>query len=442
MSFCNCFSPSPQLGKGNVYYEDAEPPEVMFTDKQNRFSQEVLTGLRGFEAPTTAGRSHATVHFLHRNKRHQGQAQREPSTNFRRVASVAPVLDAPQVNGSLKKTDLWTQSRQNLEEAIEEEKENSTHKTWDSDLLSHEQRLDQRLDKLKLDMFIMGSDGACQFRSISYGLFGTEAYHRAVRRKAVQYMRDHRSDFEAFVGDDMDGWLKEMSQHESWGDELTLRALCEAYGIVINVITSDQQHWFMRYEPEAQPKKAAEVFITYIAPIHYNAVRRKTQASQLRRSFSRQRSGSRIQQALDRASSQSFTEQHQRLAQQHNQAQTDAAAGQGNVPGIRTARNSGLQGLASVREEDPTENLADTPAAQPVSNCVPTGTTAAIPTGTTAAIPIPAAVPRTTSGSSRGSSQGSQKRISPKPVHYGMSESSSPLPVLHSPFAAAAAMPV
>ena len=61
-----------------------------------------------------------------------------------------------------------------------------------------------------------------QFRSISYGLFGTEAYHKAVRRKAVQYMREHRSDFEAFLGDDFDGWLKEMSQHESWGDELTL----------------------------------------------------------------------------------------------------------------------------------------------------------------------------------------------------------------------------
>lgn len=51
------------------------------------------------------------------------------------------------------------------------------------------------------------------------------------------------------------------------------RAVCEAYGIVINVITSDQQHWFMRYEPEAQPKKRMEVFVTYIAPIHYNAVR-------------------------------------------------------------------------------------------------------------------------------------------------------------------------
>lgn len=64
---------------------------------------------------------------------------------------------------------------------------------------------------------------AClQFRSISYGLFGTEAYHKAIRRKAVQYLREHRSDFEAFLGDDFNHWLKEMSQNDSWGDELTL----------------------------------------------------------------------------------------------------------------------------------------------------------------------------------------------------------------------------
>ena len=61
-----------------------------------------------------------------------------------------------------------------------------------------------------------------QFRSISYGLFGTEAYHKAVRRKAVQYLRDHRTEFEAFLGDDYNGWVKEMSSHDSWGDELTL----------------------------------------------------------------------------------------------------------------------------------------------------------------------------------------------------------------------------
>jgi len=56
--------------------------------------------------------------------------------------------------GALKKSDIWTQSRQSLEEAIEEEKENTGH-NWDSDLLSHEQRLDQRLDKLKLAWALM-----------------------------------------------------------------------------------------------------------------------------------------------------------------------------------------------------------------------------------------------------------------------------------------------
>ncbi|KAL0048207.1 hypothetical protein WJX82_009891 [Trebouxia sp. C0006] len=383
-------------------------------------------------APTNAGRSHATVHFPHRRHHQQSQVQRAPSQNFRRVASVAPGVDAPQVNGALKKSDIWTQSRQSLEEAIEEEKENTEH-NWDSDLLSHEQRLDQRLDKLKLDMFIMGSDGACQFRSISYGLFGTEAYHKAIRRKAILYLREHRSDFEAFLGDDYDNWVKEMSRQESWGDELTLRAICEAYGIVINVITSDQQHWFMRYEPEVQPKKNVEVFVTYIAPIHYNAVRRKTQAASIRRSFSRQRS-SRIQEAMNRASSQSFTEQHKRLAQQDNQAQAGTAASHTNANGALAAdsgakpmRNTALQTLMSVREEEPADTLAESPVAQPA----PQG-----PTGTTAAIPIPAGLKRTS-----GSSQGSGKRVSPKAVHYGMTEKSSPLPVLHSPFASVGAAP-
>lgn len=54
MSICGCFSPNPRLGKNNSFQEDAEPPELAFTDKQNRFSQDVLTGLRGMSAPTTA----------------------------------------------------------------------------------------------------------------------------------------------------------------------------------------------------------------------------------------------------------------------------------------------------------------------------------------------------------------------------------------------------
>ena len=54
MSICGCFSPNPRLGKNNSFGDDVEHPELAFTDKQHRFSQDVLTGLRGMSAPTTA----------------------------------------------------------------------------------------------------------------------------------------------------------------------------------------------------------------------------------------------------------------------------------------------------------------------------------------------------------------------------------------------------
>lgn len=133
---------------------------------------------------------------------------------------------------------------------------------------------------------------------------------------------------------------------------------------------------------------------------------------------------------MDRASSQSFTEQHKRLGQQQQQAQADAAASK-----ARPARAQAPQALASV-VEDPleTETMAGTPPAAQTRQQNPTGTIS----GTTAApINIPAGLQR---GS--GSTHGSGKRLSPKPMHYGMSEHSSPLPVLHSPFASAAAADV
>lgn len=64
MSICGCFSPNPRLGKNNSFEDDAEHPELAFTDKQNRFSQDVLTGLRGLSAPTTAVSSHAVLRAL------------------------------------------------------------------------------------------------------------------------------------------------------------------------------------------------------------------------------------------------------------------------------------------------------------------------------------------------------------------------------------------
>jgi OTU-like cysteine protease len=61
-----------------------------------------------------------------------------------------------------------------------------------------------------------------QFRSVSFGLYGTEDYHKIVRRRAVTWMADHKEHFQAFLGEDHDEYMREMAEPYTWGDELTL----------------------------------------------------------------------------------------------------------------------------------------------------------------------------------------------------------------------------
>lgn len=56
---------------------------------------------------------------------------------------------------------MWTQSRQILEVEIEATKA-LDHKSWQPDLATDEARLQQRLEKLKLDMQVVQGDGNCQ----------------------------------------------------------------------------------------------------------------------------------------------------------------------------------------------------------------------------------------------------------------------------------------
>lgn len=75
--------------------------------------------------------------------------------------------------------------------------------------------------------------------------------------------REHREEYESFLGEDIEQYLTNMYRQGCWcalpalhalhspgrqrsrplccrGDELTLRAACDSYGCVINCLTSDQ----------------------------------------------------------------------------------------------------------------------------------------------------------------------------------------------------------
>ena len=113
-------------------------------------------------------------------------------------------------------------------------------------------------------------------------------------------LRRRRAQFEAFLGEEFNAYARQMACSGVWGDELTLRAACECYGVVINVITSDAENWFLRYVPEHSVVQR-EVFCSYIAPVHYNAIVRRPRGAApfLRSMSSLGRRNSRIVEALD-----------------------------------------------------------------------------------------------------------------------------------------------
>ena len=61
-----------------------------------------------------------------------------------------------------------------------------------------------------------------------------------------------------------------------------MKAAVDAYGITIHAVTSNKENWYLKYQPDAEktphedpvsPRNTRKkLFITYIAPIHYNSI--------------------------------------------------------------------------------------------------------------------------------------------------------------------------
>eukprot|EP00164_Ancoracysta_twista_P007419 GFYU01010531.1.p1 GENE.GFYU01010531.1~~GFYU01010531.1.p1 ORF type:complete len:281 (+),score=57.63 GFYU01010531.1:84-926(+) len=133
--------------------------------------------------------------------------------------------------------------------------------------------LEQRLTHLNLKQIAMGDDGNCQFRSFSYQLYRTEDYHAYVRTCAVDHIKNNRDYYNMFFdGDnDFDDYCFSMGRKGTWGDEITLKAVCDFFGATIRVVQSTPENWLLEYTPDDQILDK-ELFVTYISPIHYNSI--------------------------------------------------------------------------------------------------------------------------------------------------------------------------
>ena len=92
-----------------------------------------------------------------------------------------------------------------------------------------------------------------------------------MRQKAVAHMTANSDSFSIFFDstNEWQAYISSMSTPMTWGDELTLRAASDAYGIKIHVITTTKENWYLHYEP-AQQQLPRSLFLCYTAPIHYD----------------------------------------------------------------------------------------------------------------------------------------------------------------------------
>eukprot|EP01043_Picozoa_sp_COSAG02_P052536 COSAG02_NODE_5675_length_4138_cov_3.914088_3_plen_283_part_00 len=199
------------------------------------------------------------------------------------ILAKCEVLPSLFVNPALGFKIIWAlkhhaaRARQRVRAAKKKRKKRLTPKTKAPDGVG---LLRSRLQHLGLRMKIIEGDGHCQFRACSDQLYGTQEYHDRVRAIAVEYMHEHGDDFSCFCVEEgaFETYLDQMRKGRRgkpvWGDELTLRAICNALGCTIHVLTSQsggsQTSWYLKYVPENQTT-TKQVFLAYISPVHYNA---------------------------------------------------------------------------------------------------------------------------------------------------------------------------
>jgi len=139
--------------------------------------------------------------------------------------------------------------------------------------------LEQRCAFIGARILPMQEDGNCQFRAAAKELFGDQRFHELVRESVVNQLTKHAPVYSPIFGGETEEWdsyLNGMAQPRTWGDELTLRSIADAFGVHVHLITSSNEHWYLVYNPN--PGLCAGVpcnrrlFLSYIAPIHYDVL--------------------------------------------------------------------------------------------------------------------------------------------------------------------------
>ncbi|QDZ20496.1 putative OTU-like cysteine protease [Chloropicon primus] len=202
------------------------------------------------------------------------------SKNVTELESVRQALSGGKPEEPATSRKSWTPNRKKLQNGIDKElKRCNTPVGARGYLENAKARLSRRLERLNLQLRSTQGDGNCQFRAISFQLFGTEDLYEMVRERSVSYLEEQEEGYQDFFGGrkDFKRYIYNMRLDKTWGDEMTLCGAANAFECVINVITSESSNWFLQYWPKdmdasTNAEGTKEIFVGYTFPLHYDGI--------------------------------------------------------------------------------------------------------------------------------------------------------------------------
>nr|GMC98825.1 probable receptor-like protein kinase At5g47070 isoform X2 [Ipomoea batatas] len=130
------------------------------------------------------------------------------------------------------------------------------------------------LNRLRLSGFVereVEGDGNCQFRALSDQFYQTPEYHRDIRKRVVNQLKNNPEMYKEYIAMDYDAYLEMMARDGEWGDHVTLQAAADLYGVKILIITSFKDSWYIEIIPNTEKLKRG-VYLSFWAEVHYNSI--------------------------------------------------------------------------------------------------------------------------------------------------------------------------
>ncbi|CAN7987166.1 unnamed protein product [Ixodes hexagonus] len=130
-----------------------------------------------------------------------------------------------------------------------------------------------QLKAMGLTLREIQGDGNCLFRALNDQLEGHTRNHLKYRYETVQYMKEHRNDFEPFVEDDVpfDQHLYNLGQPGTYAGNDAIVAFARLHELVIVIHQLNTPLWQVK---GTDKPNAVELHLSYHNGDHYNSVRK------------------------------------------------------------------------------------------------------------------------------------------------------------------------